>query len=154
MFAFQRTNDYELVRGIITHPRVYPHVSDDFSPAPDLYEPADHPALWYVLVREGGELLGMWMFAPQNFICWEVHMCMLPNGWGERGLEAARALEQWMWENTPCQRIVASIPIQNSLAVRFALKAGMEPFGLNPKSYQKGGVLQDQVLLGASRPGA
>jgi RimJ/RimL family protein N-acetyltransferase len=100
----------------------------------------------------GKELLGLWMFHPQNAVCWEVHTCLLPNAWGERAHIAARALPEWIWQHTPCRRIVTHVPENNRLALRFALKAGMTIFGCNKASYLKHGRLCDQLCLGLSKP--
>lgn len=150
--TFEVTRNFKLVREIMTHPRVYPHVTDDFSPEPEEYRPLDHPGVIYVLVRDAGELLGMWVFCAQNGVCWEVHTCLLPSAWGARGKRAARAMAAWVWANTGCQRIVTAVPEYNRLAVRFAELAGMREYGRNERSYKKHGRLMDQILLGLSRP--
>jgi len=152
MIQFERSSDYELIRSIMTHPRIYDKIADDSSPAPADYHPPEHEAIWYVMVRDAGELLGLWMFCPQNAVCWEVHTCLLPAAWGDRGQAAARLLPEWIWENTCCRRIITNVPTTNRLALHFALKAGMRMFGVNPRSYLKRGVLCDQIMLGISQP--
>lgn len=147
--TFERTTDYALVREIATHPRVFPFISDDYTPAD--WKPIESEAVWYVLVRYGEELLGMWTFTPQNAICWEVHTCLLPNSWGEKAKVAAREMAEWIWANTGCLRLITNVPEYNRLALKFAKEAGMEEFGRNPKSYMKTGILHDQILLGMSK---
>jgi len=154
--TFARCSNLALIRAILTHPLVYPHISDDGSPPAEDYQPIEHPAIWYVLVRdvtpEQEDLLGLWMFTPQNAVCWEVHTALLPIAYGERALEAARKLPEWIWNNTPCRRIVTSVPSMNRLALRFAVKARMEYYGTNKASFLKNGVLWDQECLGISAP--
>lgn len=150
--TFERTFDLELIRTIITHHRIWPHVSDDGAGAPENYRPVDHPAIWYVTVLNHGELMGAWIFTPENSICWGVHTCLLPKAWGSFAHRAAREMCVWIWENTPCRRIVTTVPTYNRLALAFAKGAGMEQYGLNPQSYQKDGKMYDQILLGISRP--
>jgi RimJ/RimL family protein N-acetyltransferase len=104
-------------------------------------------------VYDGGELLGLWMFTPQNAVCWEIHTCLLPCAWGRRAGEAARRMAEWVWANTPCRRLVTAIPAYNRLALRFAEAAGMRRWGLNERSFLKHGELQDQILLGLSPEG-
>jgi len=149
--TFERTRDYALVKSIITHPAVYPYVSDDYSPAPKDFKPFEHDALWYVLVKDGEELLGLWMFSPESEICWKVHTCLLPNAYGERAKLAAKQMAKWIWDHTACLRIVTDVPEYNRLAYHFAKKAGMTEYGRNPKSYMKSGILYDQILLGVSK---
>jgi RimJ/RimL family protein N-acetyltransferase len=150
--TFERSRDWDLIKSIVTHPKVYPHVSDDFSPSPGFWEPIESEQVWYVTVRDGCELLGLWAFIPENHICWKVHTCLLPIAYGQRAARAAKEMARWVWENTPCLRLITDVPAYNLLAHRFAERAGMVEFGVNPASYQKNGVLYDQIMLGMSRP--
>ena len=154
MITFERSTDYTQIGDILRHPRIYPHISDDYSPPASEYRPVESEAVWYVIARDvqeaGTELLGLWMLVPQNGVCWEVHTALLPCAWGDIGLEAARALQAWIWAHTPCRRIVTNVPVSNRLALHFAMRAGMRVFGVNEKSYQKDGQLWDQVCLGIS----
>lgn len=157
MITFERSQDYELIRSILTHEKIYPHISDDGSPPREEYRPIESLVVWYVLVWSNTEapafreLLGLWMFVPQNAVCWEVHTALLPAAWGPRGQQAARMLPDWIWANTPCRRIVTNVPETNRLALHFAAKAGMKVYGVNQKSWMKDGVLCDQICLGLSK---
>ena len=158
MIRFERSFDYGLVRSIITHPKLWNHLSDDLTGPASEFQPVAHPAIWYVTPYnhysedEPPELLGLWMFVPQTSICWDVHTALLPIAWGGVGLLAARLLPGWMWANTPCRRIITSVPSSNRLALHFAIKSGMKIWGVNRESYLKGGILRDQVCLGLSKP--
>jgi hypothetical protein len=156
MIELIRSQDYELIRRIMTHPRVYPHISDDGSPAVEQYRPIENDALWYVILRDVKpadevETLGLWLFVPENSVCWQVHTCLLPDAWGPQGRAAAKVLQEWIWTRTPCRRIVTVIPELNKLAVWFAFEAGMIPYGFNPHSFLKNGELWGQVLMGVSK---
>lgn len=148
---FQSTTDAALIKAIITHPAIWPYVTDDFASTIEDYEPIIGERTLYMLAFDGIELLGMWMFEICSPICYKVHTCILPNAYGGRAGQAAKEMAEWIWENTTCQRIITDVPENNRLAYRFALKAGMTQFGLNPKCYQKGGLLMDVALLGMSR---
>jgi RimJ/RimL family protein N-acetyltransferase len=156
MIFFMRSTDYDLIREIMTHKAIYRHIADDSSPAAEDYYPVESDQVWYVVVRDivdsDVQVLGLWMFVPQNGVCWDVHTCLLPAAWGERAHAAARMLPSWIWEHTPCRRIVTSVPSNNRLALHFATEAGMTIFGVNRASYLKCGVLHDQVCLGISKP--
>lgn len=152
--TFERTMDYALIKWIITRPEIWQHATDDFGPSPAEFEPAQSDAVWYVSVRDGDELLGMFMLVPENAICWKVHTCMLSTAWGKKAKQAAKEGIEWAWENMPALRLVTDVPEYNRQASIFARWAGMTQFGLNPKSYQKNGKLQDVMLLGISKPEA
>jgi RimJ/RimL family protein N-acetyltransferase len=148
---FERTNDMELVRKILAHPRLWDHMTDDFCPTREEFTPVNDPLVWYVLATDGPDVLGLFLFSPQNGICWDAHVCILPHAWGARAQQAVRGVIQWVFDTTPCRRIVASIPEYNRLVLRFAERAGFEVFGVNRRSFQKNGRLQDQIMLGISK---
>lgn len=149
--TFERTTDWEMVKKIATHPRVYPMSSDDYSAPREAWEPIRHDAVWYVLAKDGEELLGMFVLMPENAICWNIHVCLLPNSWGRRAKQAGREIVQWVFENTPCMRLVADVPEYNTLVLKLGLEAGMKRCGINPASHQKNGALHNQILLGISK---
>ncbi len=153
LLNFERTTDLVLIRKILTHPRIWPWITDDGAPDREQFQPT--PAgehVWYVLVWDVAELLGLFIFHPHNSVTWEVHTCLLPKSWGERATRAAVGVQAWLWAQTDWQRIVTTVPANNRLALRFARRAGMVEYGLNPKSWLKDGKLHDQHLLGISRP--
>jgi hypothetical protein len=152
VLRFERTSDMVLVREVMTHPRVWPFITDDGCPPVNEFQPVEHPGIWYVLCLDDEELLGLWMFVPATSVCFEVHTCLLPGHGYRRSREAAKQAAAWIWANTQCQRIFTNVPMCNVIAMRFAEAAGMVEFGVNARSFLKGGILQDQALLGLSRP--
>lgn len=149
--TFERTTDYHLIKWVVTHPAIWKDVSDDFSPAPEQWEPIQSGLIWYLLVKDGEDLLGLFMLAPENTICWKVHTCLLPIARGRRAKEAAEQGIQWIWENTNCLRIITDVPKYNRQASLFARWSGMTEFGVNEKSYMKSSILHDQIMLGVSK---
>ena len=152
MFSFSRTTNFALVREILTNEHVYRWIVDDFGPPPAQYQPPEHDAIWYVLGQDGDHLLGLWMFVPQNAVCWEFHIALLPHHGYQRAREATIALFEWIWEETMCVRIVGSVPKCNPFARKLAHDTGMRFVGVNKRSFQKYGTLHDQILFGISRP--
>jgi RimJ/RimL family protein N-acetyltransferase len=150
-FQFERTHDMALAREILTHPRIYPHITDDGCPVAERFIPPDDPRVWYLLVRRNGQCVGLFALHPQNAICYEVHTCLLPCCWGPQAVELAVAAREWIWRNTPARRLVTNVPTYNQLALRFALKAGMALYGCNPASFLKNGKLYAQHMLGVSK---
>lgn len=151
---FERSENWGLIKAIATHPKVWDAISDDFTAAKEVWEPVRHESVWYVVVKDDCEVLGMFAFIPENHVCWNVHTCLLPTAYGPRARQTARELTQWIWENTTCVRVTTNVPDQNRLALMYAKQVGFKEFGINPKSYMKDGILQDQILLGISKPEA
>lgn len=142
------TNNMDTVKMVITHPQIYPYVTDDGSPPVEEYEPSANAA--HLLVWCGSDLLGLFVLVPQNSVTVEVHTCLMPIARGERAAAAAKELIRWVWSNTTFKRLVTNVPGYNRLALRFALAAGMTKYGTNTRSYMKNGVLWDQIMLGLS----
>lgn len=153
--TFTRIRDWNLIRGVMTHPRLWDAGTDDFAPARKAFEPRKDDAIWYVAVHNDlnvPEFLGLFILAPQNPICWEIHTRLLPRAWGAHATEAMRGVIAWGFAALPgCHRIVGAVPAPNKLAIRFAERAGFTRYGTNERSYLKNGTLLDQVLLGISK---
>lgn len=149
---FERTTDANLIRTIATHPRVWPMLGDDLVSDPAEWNPVLHDGIWYVLaLAEDGNPCGMFIFFPENSVCWQVHICMLPEFWGGSA-RAMREVFGWLWERTACLRITGSVPVWNASAIHCGLRAGMQPYGVNQHSSLKNGKLHHQLLLGISKP--
>jgi len=149
---FQLTRDWGYLRLVATDPRLWDHLSDDFAPAAEEWQPTDSPAMLYVKVSDDGEALGFFLLACFSPILFQVHTALLPSAWGAKAKEAARELVAWVWRETTCQRLTTEVPACNRLALAFAKRAGMTEYGRNPRAYQKNGELVDLILLGLSRP--
>ena len=152
MIKIERSTDYALIKGVMTHPAVYRHLTDDTAPPAGEFRPIESDLIWYLVAWDGDELLGLWLLHPHTAVCWEIHTALLPDAWGARARRAAQVMLKWVWTWTPCRRIVTGVPQGNRLAYRFAIAAGMEQYGVNEASFIRDGRMQDQICLGISRP--
>jgi RimJ/RimL family protein N-acetyltransferase len=146
-----RLFDRALIAETLAHPRIYPHISDDFSPPPDEADTAINDAAIYLGAFRGDSYLGLFLLHAHNGVLFEVHTCLLPAAWGDNALACASGCITWAFQHTPCRRLITSVPTDNPLAHRLAVRAGMSEFGRNPRSILRGGQLLDQVLLGISK---
>lgn len=154
MLTLRRTADLNLVRRVLTDARIYSRMADDYAPPSTDYQPLEHPEMIYVAVDLNGTTQGIFALIPHSRIMLEVHTCLLPDCWGYPAAEAAQKLIAWVWKNTPCQRLITSVPAFNRLAFMFAVAAGMTEYGCNPKAFMKNQRLHDIIMLGLSRPEA
>ena len=143
------TKDWELVKRIVTDRSIYHRVSDDHSPKAETWKPSE--AMYYLLVKQGVDILGLFALAQENGVCYKVHTCLLPHAYGEKATAAAKELIDWVFKNLECERLITEVPDFNRLAVKFAERSGMTKFGYNPKSYLKDGKLQGLTLFGISK---
>lgn len=150
MIEVRELQDMQLVKDTITNEAIYPHVTDDFSPEASAYVPAGEP-MKYAGVYVEGQYFGLFAVHPHSVVLWEVHTCLLPKAWGACAIDCAKALIDWVFSHTTCERLITSVPSTNRLALRLARKAGMVEWGTNPASFRKGGKLVDLVMLGIGK---
>lgn len=145
-----RCTDVALIRTTFTHPKVYRHISDDGTVDAEDFTPHLSDSMFYLAAQEA-QFMGLFLYHPHNAVCYEVHTCLLPIAWGDKAIECARASLVWMFENTPCQRVITNVPTYNRLAARLAKEVGMKQFGLNEMSFLKNGILHDQLMFGLNK---
>ena len=150
----ERTKNWGLIKRIITDKSVYSKASEDKSPKPEDYEPVKDDRVYYLLAKNGMDILGLFVVTPENGVCYKVHTCLLPHSYGEKATVAAKELVEWVFQNLDCKRLITEVPEFNKLALKFALRSGMEKYGFNEKSWLKDGHLYGITLLGITNGGA
>lgn len=150
MIQFEPTEDAALLKRIITHPDIWPHVTDDNCGSPEDFEVFVGGPWMHLLVKDE-ELLGCFSFFQQNSICWEVHTCLFPGHYPDVNEAAGKGVIEHIFQSTACLRIVTNVPGYNRAAAAFAYRCGMKRFGVNYNSYLKGGSVMDQIMLGISK---
>ena len=146
--TIERTRDMETVNAIMKDPAIWPHIHEDG--AQD-YMPIDHEAFNWLLVKDGDEVLGVFLVHPRGAACSEMHTCLLPKCWGKRAACAAQLLAHWVFTNTPCQKLITSVPAYNRVALHFALAGGGREEGINRASFLRNGEMIDQIMLGMTK---
>ena len=147
----ERTTDPELIRYVITHESIYSHVADDGSAARDDYEPVIADQIYWLAIRDGQQVAGLFMVHPWNSATVEIHTCILPPWRGIKAREAASLVLAWIFNKTAFQKVVTHVPAPNRLAKKLALDAGFSIEGVNRKSFLKNGQLFDQAILGITK---
>ena len=146
----ERSHDYAAIRALLQHPRVFPHISDDFTG--QVWEVPKNDLIVYLLASDGDGPFGFGIFIPRTNIIFEGHIAFLPRSYGAQAARAFKEILAWMWANTAARRIVGELVRSNTLALRFVRRAGMDIYGINKKSCLRGGVLHDLVCVGISKP--
>jgi hypothetical protein len=153
LIRLERTRDYELVAKIMSHPRIYPWIADDFYPAPENFWPHTGENVFYLLAYEGGELLGLIMTHPINGVLWETHHAVLPHAWGARAAQMGAAFFEWLWHYTEAQTCLGITAADNRLALRFARNVlGMQESGRIRRGIRRGAKLHDLIIFTKERP--
>ena len=146
-----RTRNYPAIRELLIDPEVYPYMTEDLSPPAYEFKPPESEVIYYLAMRVAFRTGGLCMFMPINGVTLDGHIAVLPEYRGAPALEGVKKCFEWIWENTPYARIEARVPDYNRAAIYLANLAGMKRFGVSEKSFLRGGLLHDQVLLGISK---
>lgn len=133
------TTDYELVKSIITHEKVWDWVSDDYCNKDEFEVDISH---MYLMADD----VGFFALKPINSVCWEIHTTMLPEAWG-RTLEYTKQVIEFIFSSTICQKIVTFVPENNKKALKLAEKSGLSLCGFVESSWLKNGELLGQYML-------
>jgi|GEM_PF-3008172 len=155
----RRTLRMGRVREILTHPAIYPWITEDGAPEPTEFEPVDDDLIHYVEVFKriegGGETsVGVYMLMPLYQRCMEIHTNILPQGYGQVAHEAIHLLQAYAFAGTDplADKLVSRVPEDNRRALSYAtVTAGFQVEGVNRASYLRGGKLLDQTWVGLTR---
>ena len=90
-----QTWDSDFIKRVMTNRRIWPHISDDFAPPPDQFEPVMAPGIYYLAPEHDGQRVGVFMYMPHSTILFEVHTCILPLYRGGPAIKAARNSLAW-----------------------------------------------------------
>lgn len=145
-----RTFDVDLAYAIATTPDIWDTIAED-GQDPAGYVP-DVESACYLVVREDGKLIGLYIFRRVNAITTEIHPMVLPKHRKQYSIAASKAVIAWFWENAPwCQKIIGWVPTLYPNVRKHGEAVGFELEGTNVQSYMKGGEVYDQWLLGLMR---
>jgi RimJ/RimL family protein N-acetyltransferase len=142
MIRFEETQDIEAVAAIVTARTQFPELA---AVIPQLMR---HRCM---LAFDDDGLIGVFILARLNDVLAEVHMCILPTAWGDRGLAAGCAFREWVWRNTAFERVVAIIALENRLAAKFTESVGLQQFAINPRAMIRRGRISDAAMYGITR---
>lgn len=142
--------DANAVKAIYCHPEMAGIFFDDgIKPEQiNFSQLVNIPVAYFIIVSEDGEDIGLFFFYPMNTITFELHTAFLPGQRGRKVIEASRLAREYMWSQTPCRKVVTSVPVDNRRAYVMAKLCGMKQEGINRGSWLKNGQVIDQYTMG------
>jgi hypothetical protein len=143
--------DFPFMYHVVSHPDVWPWIHDDG--VKDLGESAKETVAKNLLTDPSFLCVSpndFTIFALQkmNAVTYEVHTQMLPGGRGKIGFSAGKKTAQWVFDNTPCRKLIGLNPAPNRAVTFFALKVGFKIEGRITKSWLSNGQLYDRIVVG------
>jgi RimJ/RimL family protein N-acetyltransferase len=147
-----RTRDIELIKKLSNYPGIYEQIIDDGCPQnkEDWLPENDHHKYYLVpWINENNEWvpIGVIGYYRINHILYDAHIFILPPYQAKMTVEIAKKTKQWMFDNSPCQCIIAYVPANKPNVLKFALRAGMKTVGVLPKSFSYQRQIVDQIIL-------
>lgn len=146
-----RCKDVDLIKSILIQPGIWEHCTDDSAPSQEDFTPIEHPLAFHIVPYEEDTPLGVFFIHQNNAILWEIHVSLLPICRGKDAERAAKLAIQWVFDNTPCLKLMTWIPTSNAHAVCLAANIGMVQEGVNRNSFKKNDHIYDMVLFGIAK---
>jgi RimJ/RimL family protein N-acetyltransferase len=145
--TLEASTDFAVINGVLAHEDIYSGASDDFAPVRADVD-ARGAGMVFVLIRCDGELAGLFALQFHSTVMAEIHTCIFAKFRGSPATRAAAAIIYWVFSQTSCLKLITLVPAFNRAALFYARRAGLRQEGVITKSFLKGGVLHDQILLG------
>jgi hypothetical protein len=117
--SLERTFDAGRFDAVMRHPSVLPHVSMGLENLPSSAPLIENPANVCLMNEHGGFLFRQ--FQPDEY---DVHTVFLPEGRGQKALDAALEAKQTMFGQFHARRLITFVPYDNKPAHKLALAAG------------------------------
>ena len=141
----------DIINSIMLHPDVLESIKDDHSEAMNFDQLAEMVlrSPQTIMLHPADGIL--FMLTPRTLTLFEVHTMIVPKARGIKAVEATKRATQWVFANTPCEKIITYVPEFNRPAKIFAKKMGMVDEGICTKSFKRNGKLIDQWVLGLEK---
>lgn len=145
-------SDIPYVDYVMRHPQVYPMTMYDGKEDRSEFSSRKYiqqgPPT-YVLIDDKNCFVSI--SVPENSITWAVHENVLPKARGKEAVAICLAMENWMWENTPCRKLIGFTPVNHRRAVVFAQMCGFKIEGKITNSILVNGKTEDMYIVGKER---
>ena len=133
--------DKELIKSILTYPKVYPWVKDDGVVNLDNIVTNNLYYLWLVNEAQNGLVL----LERFNSTTCSAHISVLPELWG-RARSFVKDVIAWGFENTLYYKVVCFIPENNRCSLRLVQDLGFKKEGRLKKSILQDWTFYDEII--------
>jgi RimJ/RimL family protein N-acetyltransferase len=101
-------------------------------------------------VSDYGKPAGAFLIKPMNDYCYEIHGGVAKAYWG-KGVEICTTMGLFLFNHTPCLKIVAIVPKFNRLMCKCLENTGLKQEGVLTKSFMKRFKMHDQIIYGITK---
>ena len=153
MIRIERTRAPHLVKQILTHPSIWPHIGDDSTEKPDDFEPRMGPDVYRLVGYDEAGIGALFDFYPYTGLMFEGHVATLPHWRGRKALEAGRLALDWIWRNTERRKVMTMIAGDLPAARWYVGRLGFKKVGVLTGAIQRNGAVLDMHIFGKDRDG-
>ena len=151
MITVSPATDFEFVRWVFTHPKVWPFICDDATADPLAFALPEGNA--YLIPSHDGVPMGCFSLTECNGVTVDLHTAILPEFRGQGTADAFVALFDFIRTQLPgVRRLRTWVPACNKAALAAAPKVGLTHCGTEAASFLRHGELHDLHLYGVSFP--
>lgn len=151
MIEINFTQDIGYVKSVFTHPEIWKWISDDYSGAPEDFNPPNAEGFFYLVASLDGVKLGAFMLVQASSVAMEIHSAILPEYQHEHTSEIFNGIKSFVPKNIPkCKRIRTWVPAWNEPCLIAARRHGFEECGKETKANYKFGTSHDLYLFGVN----
>lgn len=153
----ERTRDMKLVKRLWTDPRIYSQMTDDGCPKnPADWHPSDSDRHYFLIPwlekpTQERVPMGIVAYYSTSFVIFDIHIGILPQYQHQMTQEIVIKSNAWIFARTPCEKILAFVPITKLNVLTLALKCGFKEECYLQASFLSDGTLTDQHLLSIGR---
>lgn len=149
---FEFTENFELVRRILTDARCWRRMVNDSAPAMEAFEVGPSPNIRHVVAYENGLALAVFVLVAMSHPqAAEVHFCILPDEWGD-SKRIADGFLAWLWQKTSLMELAGPVPSYNRLAIKLAKAVGFVQSIRVDQAVIKSGKSYNLIHLEMQRP--
>lgn len=149
--SVERTYDKELIRKILTEPRIWDCIAEDGEHS-GLFEVDLNKNIFLALIHRR-VCIGIYVLHAFNGCTLQIHANMRPEYRKLFATESGERILDWFRDNSPEKytKLMAYIPTLYPHVYHFTINRGFKDEGLLTKSYRKKGKLHDIHILGLER---
>jgi hypothetical protein len=138
-----------MLQRVLTHKSVFYSAADDgIKNEGDIATPVlEDPKLIVLMPHKNTAFI----FIGVNHIMYEMHVAIIEGDTRKNGVKHAISAARWMFNNTPCQKLITYVPEVHDRSIMFAKVCGMEQKAVLQDSLLKNGKLENLVLLDATK---
>ena len=129
------------IKEVLSCPSARRWSGDDYHKDIDIINP-NHT---YFKCEDNEGVCGFFLFVPKSSVEYDSHVAFKRSSWGKTLEHGFKAIE---FMSGMCSKLTCEIPVDNRMAINYAIRLGFKIEGLNRSSFMRNGSLINKLHLG------